>query len=77
EHPEQSDMLDILGAVTNRLLEKHPPDILRTRGIVIVGQTDHDKLARVIRTLYSKIPRELSTLDKTLEDSIIDIKAWG
>ncbi len=77
EHPEQSDMLGIFGAVTNRLLEKCPQDILQTHRITVVGQTTHDKIARVLRTLYHETPSELSALDKALEDSMIDIKSLG
>jgi hypothetical protein len=77
EHPEQSDMLGIFGAVTNRLLEKRPQDILQRHRINVVGQTTHDKLARVLRTLYHEAPSELSALDKALEDSMIDIRSLG
>lgn len=73
EHPEQSDMLNILGTVVNRLVENPPPDILETLGIVIIGQTDDVELGRVIRTLSREAPRELSILDKTLQESMIDI----
>ena len=76
DHPEQSDMLDIFGAVTNRLLEQRPQDILQRHRITVVGQTTHDKVARVLRALYHEAPSELSALDKALEDSVIDIKAW-
>lgn len=77
EHPEQSDMLDILGIVVNRLIENHPPDILETHGILIIGQTDDVELGRVIRTLFREAPRELSVLDKALQESMIDIDRLG
>lgn len=73
EHPEQSDMLDILGAVTNGLLEERPTDVFQTQGIVLVGQTQHDKLERVIRTVCLETPQRLSILDKALQETIIDI----
>lgn len=77
EHPEQSDMSNILGTVVNRLVENHPPDILETRGIVIIGQTYNVELRRVIRTLSREAPRELSILDKALQKSMIDIDGLG
>jgi hypothetical protein len=77
EHPEQSDMLDILGTVVNRLVENPPPDILETLGIVIIGQTDDGELGRVIGTLSREAPRELSILDKALQESMIDIDSLG
>ena len=73
EHPEQSDMLNILGTVVNRLVENPPPDILETLGMVIIGQTDDVELGRAIRTLSHEAPRELSMLDRTLQESMIDI----
>ncbi len=77
EHPEQADMLNILGAVINRIIENPPPDILETRGIVIIGQTDDIELWRAIRTLSSEVPQELLKLDKALQKSMIDIKCFG
>jgi hypothetical protein len=77
EHPEQSDMLNILGTVVNRLLEKQPPDILQTLGIKIVGQTRKDKLGRLIRTLSHEAPQEFSVLGKALQKSMIDIDSLG
>ena len=77
EHPEQSDMLNILGTVINRLVEKPPPDILEKLGIVIIGQTDELELGRAIRTLSQEAPRALSILDKALQESMIDIDSLG
>jgi len=73
EHPEQSNMLDILGTVINRLVENPPPDILETLGIVVTGQTDEVE----IRTLSREAPRALSMLDKALQDAMIDIDSLG
>lgn len=73
EHSEQSDMLNVLGAVTNGLLEERSPDILRTPDIVVVGQTFHDKLESVIRALCRETPQKLLTLDKALQETMIDI----
>ena len=50
---------------------------LETLGIVIIGQTDDVELGRVIRTLSREAPRELSILDKTLQESMIDIDSLG
>lgn len=77
EHPEQSDMLNILGTVLNRLIENPPPDILDTLGIVVIGQTDYVELGRVIRSLSKEAPRELSKLDSALRESMVDINSLG
>ena len=77
EHPEQADMLNILGTVLNRIIERHPADILETLGIVIIGQTENVESERIIRTLSSEAPQELSMLDKTLQESIININSLG
>jgi hypothetical protein len=73
EHPEQSDMLNILVAVLNRVIENPPPDILKASDIVIIGQTANLELNRAISTLSREAPRELSSFDKALEESMIDI----
>lgn len=75
EYPEQSDMLDILTAAINRIIENPPPDILRTRGIVIIEQTNDVELSRIIRTFSREAPRELSSFGKALEESKIDINS--
>ena len=77
EHPEQSDMLNILGTVINRLIENAPPNVLETLGIVIIGQTDEVELGRTIRALSQEAPQALSTLDKALQESMIDINNLG
>lgn len=76
-HPEQSDMLNILGLVINRLVEKPPADILEERGIVLIGQTNIDEWGRINRMLASEIPRQLSLLDKALQESIINVDNLG
>lgn len=77
EHPEQSDMLNILGTVLNRLIENAPPSILETLGIVIIGQTDEVELDRTIRALSREAPQALSILDKALQESMINIDNLG
>jgi RNase H-fold protein (predicted Holliday junction resolvase) len=77
EHPEQSDMLNILGTVINRLIENMPPSILETLGIVIIGQTDAVELDRMTRALSREAPRALSMLDETLRSTMIDIDSLG
>ena len=77
EHPEQSDMLNILGTVINRLIENAPPSILETLGIVIIGQTDEVELGRTIRALSQEAPQALSILDKVLQESMINIDNLG
>ena len=73
EHPEQSDMLNILGTVINRLIERQPPDILETLGIKIIGQTKYVELGRIIRTFSKEAPQQLLLLDRTLQKSMIDV----
>ncbi len=73
EHPEQSDMLNILGTVINKTIENPPPDILKAHGIVIIGQTDDMELGKAIRAFSQQAPVGLSILDETLEKAIIDI----
>lgn len=75
EHPEQSDMLDILGVVINQIIEKHPPDVFEMRDILIVGRGAD--LTRVINTFSREAPKELSSLDKALQGSKIDINSLG
>jgi len=77
EQPEQADMLNILGAVINRIIENPPPDILENRGIVIIGQTDDVELWRAVRTLSSTVPQELLKLDRALQELTIDINSFG
>jgi hypothetical protein len=77
DHPEQSDMLDILGTVINRLVENPPLGILETLRIVIIGQTDEVELGRAIRALSREAPQALSELDKALQESMVDIDSLG
>ena len=72
EHPEQSDMLNILGAVISELVEHPPPDMLRASDIAVIGQTDEVELRRAIRNLSREAPRALSELERTLRGTIID-----
>ena len=73
EHPEQSDMLNILGTVINRLIEHAPSSILETLGITIIGQTDEFERNRTIHALAREAPQALSMLDKVLQESMIDM----
>lgn len=77
EHPEQSDMLNILGTVINRLIENAPPSILETLGIVIIGRKDKVELDTTIRALSREAPQALLVLDKVLQESMIDIDNLG
>lgn len=77
EHPEQADMLNILGAVINRITKRHPQDIFQIRDIVIIGQTELDRFERALRTFSSESPQELLKLDKELQELMIDIDSLG
>ena len=57
EHPAQSDMLNILGTVINRIIEKH--------------QEDESGIDEAINTICIEAPEELKRLDKALESSKI------
>jgi len=73
EHPEQSDMLNILTAAINRLIENPPKDVLDTLGIEVIGETADVEFGRAIRTLSRETPQALSKLEKELQESMIDI----
>jgi len=75
EHPEQADMLNILGTVINRLFINPPPDILKTPGIVVIGQTGKVEGSKAIHTLSREVLKALTTLDRALQDATIDINS--
>lgn len=77
EHPEQTDMLNVIGAVMNRIAKNQPKDIFQIRDIVIIGQTEEAKLERGFRILLSETPQELSKLDKDIQELMIDIDSFG
>ena len=82
EHPEQSDMLDILVLVTNRLIENPPPDNLEIHGIVIARRVinpgpDDFAVERAINAICQAAPRELLILDKSLQELMVDINKLG
>lgn len=80
EHPEQSDMINILVAVINKIIANPPPDNLEIPGIVIIRRIanpplDDAAVDRAIQTLYRETPRELTILDKALQESMIDVNS--
>ncbi|UCH42398.1 MAG: hypothetical protein JSW16_06155, partial [Dehalococcoidales bacterium] len=61
--------------VINRIIRNPPPDILDILGVVIICRTHEAELGRVVRTLTTEAPEELSILDRALQDSMIDINS--
>lgn len=59
EHPEQSDMLNILGTAISRIIENH--------------QKDGVSMEEVISTICIEAPKELLKLGQSLNESKIDL----
>ena len=60
DHPEQADMLNILGTVVNRIIETH--------------RTDDSTLEETIDSVCREAPIELSKLEQSLTKSRIDLQ---